>query len=103
MIEVFPELADTPVEYAWSGQVAFARDQLPHAGALDGQHYALGYAGHGVALATWLGGEMGKALAGAGELPRLTAGFAPLPTAGGRAWFLPLVGGYYRLRDWAGW
>ena len=102
MIEVFPELADTPVEYAWSGQVAFTRDQLPHAGVLDGVHYAAGYGGHGVALATWLGAEMGKALAGAGELPRMTTGFAPLPTLGGRPWFLPLVGAYYRVQDWLG-
>lgn len=102
MISVFPELAGTAVEYAWSGRVAFARDHLPHAGVLDGVHYALGYGGHGVALATWLGGEMGRALAGAGELPRLTANFAPLPTVAGRPWFLPLVGGYYRVRDWLG-
>jgi glycine/D-amino acid oxidase-like deaminating enzyme len=102
MMEVFPDLADTPVEYAWGGQVAFTRDQMPHAGTLDGLHYALGYGGHGVALATWLGGEMGKALAGAGAVPRLTGPLAPLPTVGGRPWFLPLVGGYYRLRDWIG-
>ena len=55
------------------GQVAFTVDQMPHAGRLDGVHYALGYGGHGVAMATWLGARMGDALAGAGEIPRLTA------------------------------
>jgi glycine/D-amino acid oxidase-like deaminating enzyme len=102
MIEVFPELADVPVEYAWGGRVAFTLDQMPHAGVLDGVHYALGYGGHGVALANWLGARMGEALAGAGTLPRLTSPFRPVPLYGGAPWFLPLVGGYYRVRDWLG-
>src|SRR5262249_11941550 len=36
MIDVFPQLAGALVEYAWSGNVAFTRDELPHAGRLDG-------------------------------------------------------------------
>ena len=103
MVEVFPELASVPVEYAWGGQVAFTVDQMPHAGRLDGVHYALGYGGHGVAMATWLGARMGEALAGAGEIPRLTAPFRAVPLYDGRPWFLPLVGGYYRVRDALGW
>jgi len=102
MLEVFPELAGVPVEYAWDGRVAFTFDQMPHAGVLDGIHYALGYGGHGVALATWLGARMGDALAGAGTVPRLTSPFRPVPLYGGTPWFLPLVGGYYRVRDWLG-
>jgi glycine/D-amino acid oxidase-like deaminating enzyme len=103
MVEVFPELAGVPVEYAWGGQVAFTVDQMPHAGRLDGVHYALGYGGHGVAMATWLGARMGDALAGAEEIPRLTAPFRAVPLYGGTPWFLPLVGGYYRVRDALGW
>ena len=103
MVEVFPELVGVPVEYAWGGQVAFTVDQMPHAGRLDGVHYALGYGGHGVAMATWLGARMGEALAGAGEIPRLTAPFRAVPLYGGTPWFLPLVGGYYRVRDALGW
>ena len=100
MREVFPELAGAPVEYAWGGKVAFALDQMPHAGRLDGIHYALGYGGHGVAMATWLGARMGDALAGAGEIPRLTPSFRAVPLYDGWPWFLPIVGGYYRVRDW---
>lgn len=99
MLEVFPELVDMPVEYAWGGNVAFTLDLMPHAGRLDGIHYALGYGGHGVAMATWLGARMGEALAGAGDIPRLTAPFRAVPLYGGMPWFLPLVGGYYRVRD----
>jgi glycine/D-amino acid oxidase-like deaminating enzyme len=101
MREVFPELAGVPVEYAWGGQVGFTIDQLPHAGTLDGVHYALGYCGHGVALSTWLGHRIGDALAGAGELPILGPGpFRRVPLYYGRPWFLPLVGAWYRVADW---
>ncbi len=99
MRRVFPELASTPVDFAWSGNVCFTRDRMPHAGLLDGLHYALGYCGHGVAYSTWLGARVGERLAGGRELPdedRLRG----IPLYGGRPWFLPLVGAYYRLRDW---
>jgi len=55
MIEVFPQLRDAQVEYAWGGTLGFAFDLMPHAGEIDGVFYAIGYAGHGVAMATYLG------------------------------------------------
>ncbi len=101
MHEVFPELADTRIEYTWSGKVAYSVDHLPHAGRFEGIHYAMGYCGHGVALATYLGARMGEVLAGSGEVPDLgTDSFRAVPLFYGVAWFLPLVGGYYRIRDW---
>jgi len=100
MEEVFPELAGATIEYAWSGKVAFPVDHLPHAGRLGGVHYSMGYCGHGVALATYLGGRMGEVLAGVGEIPELgTSRFRAIPFYNGVPWFLPLVGGYYRVRD----
>jgi glycine/D-amino acid oxidase-like deaminating enzyme len=100
MREVFPELTSLAVEYAWSGKVAYPIDHLPHAGQLDGVHYSMGYCGHGVALATYLGGLMGDVIAGVAELPDLgTSGFRSIPFYNGVPWFLPLVGGYYRVRD----
>jgi glycine/D-amino acid oxidase-like deaminating enzyme len=101
MREVFPELADAAVEYAWSGKVGYPVDHLPHAGQLDGVHYAMGYCGHGVALATYLGSRMGDVLTGIGEVPDLGGlRFKAIPLFEGFPWFLPLVGGYYRLKDW---
>jgi glycine/D-amino acid oxidase-like deaminating enzyme len=98
---VFPSLASVPIEFAWSGRVAFTRDRMPHAGYIDGAHYALGYAGHGVALSTWLGARMGDALAGRRAIPALTGqALRPVPLYRGTPWFLPAVGGYYRMKDW---
>ena len=80
MREVFPELASVPVDFAWSGNVGFTLDRMPHAGRLDGLHYAMGYCGHGVAYSTWLGARIGDQLAGGagssrpdGHLPRHSA------------------------------
>jgi len=99
--QVFPSLASVPIEFAWSGRVAFTRDRMPHAGVLEGAHYALGYAGHGVALSTWLGARMGDALAGRRSIPALTGqALRTVPLYRGAPWFLPAVGGYYRIRDW---
>jgi glycine/D-amino acid oxidase-like deaminating enzyme len=101
MREVFPELAGAKIEYAWSGKVAYPVDHLPHAGRLGGVHYAMGYCGHGVALATYLGNRMGKVLVGKGDIPDLgTSRFRAIPLYNGVPWFLPFVGGYYRARDW---
>jgi glycine/D-amino acid oxidase-like deaminating enzyme len=100
MRDVFPELAGVPIEYAWSGKVAYPIDHLPHAGRLRGVHYAMGYCGHGVALASYLGNRMGEVLAGVAEVPDLgTSRFRAIPFFNGVPWFLPLVGGYYRVRD----
>jgi glycine/D-amino acid oxidase-like deaminating enzyme len=100
MREAFPELEGVPIEYAWTGKVGYPVDHLPHAGRLGGIHYAMGYCGHGVALATYLGSRMGEVLAGAGAIPDLgTTRFRAIPFFNGVPWFLPLVGGYYRVRD----
>src|SRR5215469_1124742 len=55
MVEVFPQLRDTPIAYAWGGTLDFCFDTMPHAGVINGIHFAVGYAGHGVAMATYLG------------------------------------------------
>ena len=100
MRAVFPQLRDTAVEYTWSGKVAFTMDQLPHAGVWHGVHFALGYCGHGVAMATFLGARLGAMLAARGDLlPFSDLGFPAVPLYDGRPWFQPLVGAYYRAVD----
>jgi glycine/D-amino acid oxidase-like deaminating enzyme len=101
MLATFPDLAATPIEYAWSGHVAFTRDQMPHAGRLDDAFFAGGYCGHGIAMATYLGGLIARRIAGERfEHPLFDDHFPPIPLYHGRPWFLPLVGLYYRFRDW---
>lgn len=100
---IFPELAGKAIQYAWSGNVAFTRDEMPRAGKLDGMYFAGGYCGHGIAMATYLGELVARRIAGEPiEHPLFDDHFAPIPFYNGRPWFLPLVGAYYRFRDFVG-
>ena len=103
MIEVYPQLRGTKVEYVWGGTLDFAFDIMPHAGRIDGMYYALGYAGHGVAMATYLGQKVAEyILTGRDENPYARIPFpgAPLGMYNGNPWFLPLAGAYYKFLDW---
>ena len=101
MVSMFPDLAEVPIDYAWSGHVAFTRDQMPHAGILDGAFYAGGYCGHGIAMATYLGQLIARRMAGDRfDHPLFDDRFAAIPLYYGRPWFLPFVGLYYRFLDW---
>src|SRR6202008_4013462 len=64
MIDVYPQLRDARVEYVWGATVDFAFDIMPHAGEMDGMYYAVGYAGHGVAMATYQGQKIAELMAG---------------------------------------
>jgi glycine/D-amino acid oxidase-like deaminating enzyme len=103
MIEVYPQLRNTKVEYVWGGTLDFCFDIMPHAGQMDGIHYALGYAGHGVAMATWQGQKMAEWIAsGKTDNPfaEITFPGAPLGLYNGKPWFLPFAGAYYKVLDW---
>ncbi len=101
MVSIFPSLAPARIEYAWSGNVAFTRDQLPHAGRLNGAYYAGGYCGHGIAMATYLGELIARRMHGESiDHPLFDDRFPPIPLYRGSPWFLPLAGAYYTLKDW---
>ena len=103
MIGVYPQLRDAKVEYAWGGTLDFCFDTMPHAGRLNGMYYAVGYAGHGVAMATYLGAKIAEQIGGGLEdNPYATVPFpgAPLGLYDGRPWFLPFAGAYYKILDW---
>ncbi|MGA8310657.1 MAG: FAD-binding oxidoreductase [Terriglobales bacterium] len=103
MIDVYPQLREVKVEYVWGGTLDFAFDIMPHAGQMDGIYYAVGYAGHGVAMATWQGQKMAELIAGEKpENPFVGIPFpgAPLGLYNGTPWFLPFAGAWYKFLDW---
>jgi glycine/D-amino acid oxidase-like deaminating enzyme len=103
MIDVYPQLRDAKVEYVWGGTLDFAFDIMPHAGQIDGMYYAVGYAGHGVAMATYQGQKMAELIAGAKpDNPFVGIPFpgAPLGLYNGKPWFLPVAGVWYKFLDW---
>ena len=103
MISVYPLLQDARVEYAWGGTLDFAFDIMPHAGQTDGMYYAVGYAGHGVAMATYQGQKIAEMMAGdKPDNPFTEIPFpgAPLNMYNGKPWFLPFAGAWYKVLDW---
>jgi glycine/D-amino acid oxidase-like deaminating enzyme len=103
MLDVYPQLRDVRVEFVWGGTLDFAFDIMPHAGQMDGIYYAVGYAGHGVAMATWQGQQIAKMIAGEKtENPFVGIPFpgAPLGLYNGKPWFLPFAGAWYKFLDW---
>jgi len=103
MIEVYPQLRDAKVEYVWGGTLDFCFDMMPHAGQIDGIYFAVGYAGHGVAMATWQGQKMAEWITdGKTDNPFTEIKFpgAPLGLYDGKPWFLPFAGAYYKVLDW---
>lgn len=103
LIQVYPQLRDVRVEYAWGGTLDFAFDIMPHAGQIEGMYYAVGYAGHGVAMATYQGKKIAEMMAGdAAENPFAAIPFpgAPFGLYNGKPWFLPLAGAWYKFLDW---
>jgi glycine/D-amino acid oxidase-like deaminating enzyme len=103
MIEVYPQLRDTKVEYVWGGTLDFAMDVMPHSGKIDGMHFAVGFAGHGVAAATWMGAKLAGVICGDPDdnpFSRIPFPAAPLGLRSGSTWALPLAGAYYKVLDW---
>ncbi|GAB4537986.1 MAG: FAD-binding oxidoreductase [Anaerolineales bacterium] len=102
MIQVYPQLQNVKVEYVWGGTLDFALDQMTHVGQMDGLHYSLGYAGHGVAMGTHLGMKVAEAILSGkiNEIPFAKAKLPSIPLYNGSAWFLPLAGAWHKILDW---
>ena len=68
MSQIFPQLADARIEYAWGGTLGITMNRLPHVERLSGNVLSLsGFSGHGVALATMSGKVAAAAIAGQAE------------------------------------
>ena len=97
----FPQLRGAKVTHAWTGNTAFTLDALPHMGESAGLHYCLGCNGSGIAMMTYLGWQTARKIARAANYACSfdTADFPDHPLYSGNPWFLPAIGGWYRLRD----
>jgi glycine/D-amino acid oxidase-like deaminating enzyme len=100
MTERFPQLEGARVTHSWTGNTAFTLDALPHMGEEGGLHYCLGCNGSGVAMMTYLGTQTARKIARvANARCAFDADFPDHPLYTGNPWFLPVVGGWYRMRD----
>ena len=99
--KVFPQLNDYEFTHTWTGKLGITFDLMPHIGTINGIHYAFGYGGHGLSIATYLGTELGLLISGEKdrspykEILHQTMFFYRK-----RPWFLPFAAYYYRFLDW---
>ncbi|MEL6477829.1 MAG: FAD-binding oxidoreductase [Pseudomonadota bacterium] len=101
MVRIFPALAETRMSHAWMGFVGYTFDEMPHLGAREGVHYAMGYCGSGVSLSSYLGMKIGLQVLGRseGDSPLSRIPFETRPYYWGKPWFLAPSVAYYRWRD----
>ncbi len=103
MCQIFPQLKDVKIDYAWGGTLGITMNRLPHFARVSDRVLSVsGYSGHGVAMAT-LGGKL-AAEAVQGQAGRFDL-FADLPSPrfpGGprlRTPLLALAMIWYSLQD----
>jgi glycine/D-amino acid oxidase-like deaminating enzyme len=103
MVHTFPQLADARIDYCWGGLVDMTLDRMVKAGQHDGVYYAMGYAGHGVQMASYMGRQMAEYMSGVPEANIWRDfEFRRIPGHFGPPWFLPVAGAYYKLKDRVG-
>jgi glycine/D-amino acid oxidase-like deaminating enzyme len=96
----FPSLANVGLDYLWGGMVDITADRLPRAGRHAGLYYAMGYSWHGVQMSVHMGRVMADVMYGkTTHNPWRVLDWPAMPAHFGQAWFLPIVGAYYRLQD----
>jgi len=99
--DIFPSLKQTRISHSWMGFVAYTFDTLPHLGEREGIHYAMGYCGSGVSLATYFGMRVGQQVLGKaeGKTALDNVAFQTRPLYTGNPWFLAPSVWWYRLLD----
>ncbi len=112
MVQTFPQLAGTRVEYAWGGLVDISMNRapdfgrLPHpTGAAASVYYLQGFSGHGLALSGLAGRVVAEAMAGDASRFDVFARLRHRAFPGGallRTPALVLGMAWYRLRDQLG-
>lgn len=101
MARLFPQIAGARISHSWMGFVGYTFDTLAHTGIHDGIHYAMGYCGSGVSMASYLGMRSGQKVLG---LPEGRTGienttFQTRPLYTGKPWFLAASVRYYKWLD----
>lgn len=101
LVYLFPELDNVKISHSWLGFVAYTFDTLAHIGKHDGIHYAMGYCGSGVSMASYLGMRIGQQLLGdeQGRTAFDNIVFPTRPLYTGRPWFLAAAVAWYRAMD----
>ena len=103
MLNVFPQLADAEIEYAWGGIIDISMSRAPNFGRLEPNVYYLqGFSGHGMSLASFGGKVVAEAIAGQAERFDVYARLKHHAFPGGKLLRRPtlvLAMTWFRMRD----
>lgn len=103
MLQLFPQLADAKIDYAWGGTLSVTVKRFPQFGRLKPNlYFAHGYSGHGVSIANFAGKVIAEAIGGTAARFDVMAGIKALPFPGGTLLRYPgMVLGmlYYSFKD----
>ena len=103
MLNVFPQLEDVKIEYAWGGMIDISMSRAPNFGRLEPNVYYLqGYSGHGMVLTVIAGKIVAESIAGQSERFDVFERLRHKPFPGGKLFRRPtLVAAmtWFRLRD----
>ncbi|WP_424943966.1 NAD(P)/FAD-dependent oxidoreductase [Aliiroseovarius crassostreae] len=92
MEEIFPQLKDVGIEYAWGGTLGITMNRMPHYERISGNILTLsGFSGHGVGMATLSGQIAAEVISGQAERFDLLAKVPTHPFPGGPALRTPLL------------
>ncbi len=103
MSQIFPQLKDVKIDYAWGGTLGITMKRLPYVARVGPNILsASGYSGHGVGTATHAGYLMAKAIEGETDGFDTMAAIPATPFPGGPAMRSPLLAlamVWYATRD----
>ena len=103
MLDIYPQLEDTGIDYGWGGTLAITMNRMPHIKQLTSHVMSSsGYSGHGVGMATLAGKLCAEALTGKLDSFNVMSQLDHAKFPGGtllRSPLLKLGMMYYSLRD----
>jgi|TARA_B110000879_G_scaffold87769_1_gene120753 gamma-glutamylputrescine oxidase len=103
MLQIYPQLENSKIDYGWGGTLAITLNRMPHFGRIgDNIWHLQGYSGHGVPTATLAGKLIAEAISGKLERFDLISNLPTRKFPGGTLLRWPgMVAGmlYFALRD----
>jgi glycine/D-amino acid oxidase-like deaminating enzyme len=101
LLEIWPQVEGYAVTHVWTGKLGISFDLMPHAGRLEGVWFAYGYCGHGLAIGSYLGYEIGQVMAGKRESsPVMGINHPRYFFSNLEKLFIPPVSLWLKFKDW---
>ncbi|GAA6133910.1 FAD-binding oxidoreductase [Oceaniserpentilla sp. 4NH20-0058] len=103
MLKTFPQLKNTKVDFAWTGNFLLTLMRLPQFGRIGKNiYYAQGYSGHGLTSTHLAGKVLSEVIQGDAKRFDVFAGLPQYPFPGGQTFRVPFTAMgafYYNLKD----